>query len=155
MAASAQQTASQTNGVSPPPKPIQLSFPLPHALGTSIYLHLTVLTTSIMLFLTSASSDSGAMPAALGSFVYAMPDRYNPSQPLSTPLYTLPSSIDFTTRLAKVLARKTGRPVHVGSSISFASAGGGGSVEEEMAGFREIVAVVVDEVRKARNTFDG
>lgn len=76
--------------------------------------------------------------------------RYNPSQPLSTPLYTLPSSLDFATRLAKVLARKTGRAVHVGSSVSFAGAAGGGTVEEEMDGFRRIVDVVTTEVDRLR-----
>jgi hypothetical protein len=51
--------------------------------------------------------------------------------------------VDFATRLAKVLARKTAKPVYVGNSISFASAGMGGTVEEEMEGFRRCVEVVV------------
>jgi len=76
--------------------------------------------------------------------------RYNPSTPLSTPLYTLPSSLDFADRLAKTLARRTNMPVQVGSSVNFSSAGNGGSVEEEMEAFRQLVTVVLSEVEKAR-----
>jgi len=36
-----------------------------------------------------------------------------------------------------------GKPVYVGNSISFAAAGMGGTVEEEMEGFRRCVEVVV------------
>jgi hypothetical protein len=76
----------------------------------------------------------------------------NPGQTISTPLYTFESSVEFTTRLAKLLARKTGKPVYVGNSISFASAGMGGTVEEEMEGFKEVVEVVMIEVRKSEGT---
>ena len=74
--------------------------------------------------------------------------RWNPGQTLSTPLYTYESSIEFTTRLAKLLARKTGKPVYVANSMSFASAGMGGTVEEEMEGFKRVVEVVMDQVTK-------
>jgi hypothetical protein len=73
----------------------------------------------------------------------------NTGQTLSTPLYTYETSLDFATRLAKLLARKTERPVYVGNSISFESAGIGGTVHEEMEGFKRVVAVVMDEVRKS------
>ena len=56
--------------------------------------------------------------------------------------------MEFTTRLAKLLAKKTGKAVYVGNSISFASAGLGGTVEEEMEGFRRVVEVVMGEVGK-------
>lgn len=56
--------------------------------------------------------------------------------------------MEFTTRLAKLLARKTKKAVYVGNSISFASAGMGGTIEEEMAGFRKVVEVVMEEVGK-------
>lgn len=36
----------------------------------------------------------------------------------------------------------------MGNSISFASAGMGGTVEEEMEGFKKVVEVVMEEVRK-------
>jgi len=42
-------------------------------------------------------------------------------------------------------------PVYVGSSMSFASTTMGGSVEEEMAAFREVMAVVVDKVKEVRD----
>jgi hypothetical protein len=72
----------------------------------------------------------------------------NAGQTLSTPLYTYESSIEFTTRIAKLLARKTGKPIYVGNSISFASAGMGGTVEEEIEGFKKVVEIVMDQVRK-------
>lgn len=73
----------------------------------------------------------------------------NKNQTLSTPLYHVESSIEFTTRIAKLLARKTGKPVYVGNSVSFASAGMGGTVEEEMEGFRKVVDVVMEEVGRS------
>lgn len=74
--------------------------------------------------------------------------RINSGQTISTPLFTYESSLEFTTRLAKLLARKAGKPVYVGNSISFVGTGMGGTVEEEMEGFRKVVEVVMDEVRK-------
>jgi hypothetical protein len=69
--------------------------------------------------------------------------RANPAEALSTPLFTHGGTLDFATRLSKVLARKTGKPVYVGNSSSFASAGMGGTIEEEMEGFRRVVEVVM------------
>jgi hypothetical protein len=40
--------------------------------------------------------------------------------------------------------------VYVGNSLSFASAGMGGTVEEEMEGFKKVVEVVMGEVEKDR-----
>jgi hypothetical protein len=53
---------------------IELALDLPHSPGTRINLHLTVLAKSVLLFLTSTSPDAGQQAAAMGSFVYAMPD---------------------------------------------------------------------------------
>ncbi|KAI9709050.1 MAG: hypothetical protein M1820_003496 [Bogoriella megaspora] len=136
------------NGLGGPTKPIQLSFPLPRTQGTRIHLHLTVREKSILLFLTTAAGDS-AGAASMGSYVYALPNPSNPSQPLSTPLYTISSTLDFTTRLAKLLARRTNRPTYVGNSVSFAGAGLGGTVEEEMIGFTQTVEIVMSEVQRA------
>lgn len=55
--------------------------------------------------------------------------------------------MEFTTRLAKLLARKSQLPVYVTSSISFANAGMGGTVEEEMEAFKMIVQVVVERLQ--------
>lgn len=79
----------------------------------------------------------------------------NTGQTLSTPLYTYESSVEFTTRLAKLLARKTSRPVYIGNSISFESAGMGGTVEEEMEGFKKVVEVVMAEVNKSDLLVNG
>ena len=76
--------------------------------------------------------------------------RTTPAETLSTPLFTHGGTLDFTTRLAKVLARKTGKPVYVGNSSSFASAGMGGTVEEEMEGFRRVVEVVMGLLNKEK-----
>ncbi|KXX73139.1 hypothetical protein MMYC01_206910 [Madurella mycetomatis] len=129
--------------------PAQLSIPLPRSLDSRIYLHLTVKSKAILLFLTTASMEEASAPTPLGSFVYALPDKYNPSQPLSTPLCTVEPTLEFATRLAKLLARKTQLPTYVGNSISFASTGLGGTVEEEMEAFKKVVEVVVSKLQPA------
>lgn len=73
MAADA-KPAPAVNGTHPPSKPFELAITLPQSPGTRIHLHITVLASSLMLFLTSASMDAGQASAAMGSFVYAMPD---------------------------------------------------------------------------------
>lgn len=65
--------------------------------------------------------------------------RFNPGQPLATTLFSTESTVEFTTRLAKLLARKTQLPVYVTNSMSFANAGMGGTIEEEMEAFKSIV----------------
>lgn len=132
-----------------PNGPIQLSFPLPKAPETRIHVHLTIQSTFLLLFLTTTLNGNTSNVAPLGSFVYALPDRMNAGQTLSTPLYTYESSVEFTTRLAKLLARKTGKPIYVGNSINFATAGMGGNVEEEMEGFRKVVEVIMEQLQNA------
>ncbi|KAL2268525.1 hypothetical protein VTJ83DRAFT_3371 [Remersonia thermophila] len=127
--------------------PIQLSFPLPRSLGTRVYLHLTVKPKAIVLFLTTASPEEASTPTPFGSFVYALPDRYNPSQPLSTPLCTVEPTVEFTTRVAKAIAKRAGRPVYVGNSISLASMGLGGTAEEEMEALAKVVEVVMGQLK--------
>ena len=67
-------SAPAVNGTHTPHKPIELSIGLPHNPGTRIYIHLTILATSIVLFVTSAGIEAGQGGAAMGTFVYAMPD---------------------------------------------------------------------------------
>ncbi|KAJ4288474.1 hypothetical protein N0V90_011710 [Kalmusia sp. IMI 367209] len=134
-----------------PTAPISVAFPLPKAPQTNIHLQLYNNGPNVLLFLTTSTPESSTA-APLGSLVYAMPNRTNPSDPLSTPLFTPQNTLDFTTRLAKVLARKLKRPVYVGNSMSFASAGMGGTVEEEMEGFRRVVEVVVGLVDTNKET---
>ena len=55
-------------------RPVELSFPLPKAPDTRVYLQLTIQSTSILLFLTTAMNGDTSTATALGSFVYALPD---------------------------------------------------------------------------------
>ncbi|KAK5656180.1 hypothetical protein OQA88_4940 [Cercophora sp. LCS_1] len=126
---------------------VQLSLPLPRSLDTRIYLRLTIKSKAILLFLTTASADEAGAPTPLGSFVYALPDKYNPAQPLSTPLCTVEPTLEFTTRMAKLIAKKTQLPTYVGNSISFASTGLGGTVEEEMEAFKQVVQLVLSKLQ--------
>lgn len=61
--------------------------------------------------------------------------RFQPAEPLCTPLYAVPGSIDFATRVARILARRTGKPAYVGCSAVFGNYG----IEEEMAGVKAAV----------------
>ncbi|KAF3770647.1 hypothetical protein M406DRAFT_244789 [Cryphonectria parasitica EP155] len=133
----------------------QLSFPLPRSLDTRIYIHLTVQAKSIMLFLTTASADEMSSPPTMGSFVYSLPDKFNPSQPLSTPLFSVESSLEFTSRLARLLAKRAQLPVYVGSSVSLAGAGLGGTVEEEMEAFKTVVEVVTEKLQTSQGITNG
>ncbi|RKU44945.1 hypothetical protein DL546_005774 [Coniochaeta pulveracea] len=123
--------------------PIHVSVPLPRSIDSRIYLHLTARAKHMMLFITTASLEDASTPTPLGSFVYALPDRFNPDQPLSTPLYREEPTLEFTSRLAKLVAKKTGLPAYVGNSVSLASMGMGGTVEEEMEAFKTVVETLV------------
>jgi len=133
------------NGNSSAVEPVELAFPLPNALQTKVHLHVTSQSKSILILGTTVDA---AMPASslapLGSFVCALPDLRNPSEPpVSTALYTQPNTIDFATRLAKALARKTQKPCYVGWSGTFTGMGRGGDVEEEMAAFRTVLENII------------
>ncbi|KAH7362902.1 hypothetical protein B0T11DRAFT_88817 [Plectosphaerella cucumerina] len=123
-------------------EPMQVSLPLPRSIDTKVFIHLTVRAKAITLFLTTANQDDPSTPAPLGSFVYALPDRFNPAQPISTTLFANEATVEFTTRIAKLLARKSNMPVYVGNSCSFANCPEGGTVEEEMDVFQRVAAVV-------------
>ncbi|KAI1180832.1 hypothetical protein F4777DRAFT_174383 [Nemania sp. FL0916] len=138
----------------PASEPIQVSFPLPRGMDTKIHMRLTVQSKAILLFVTTVAAEDMDKPAPMGSFVYALPDKYNPSQPLSTTIYSAEATLDFTTRLAKILAKKAKMPVYVGNSISFASAGLGGTMEEEMEAFKQVVAVALDKLQPLIHTAD-
>ncbi|KAI1651859.1 uncharacterized protein F4817DRAFT_83729 [Daldinia loculata] len=128
-------------------EPIQLSFPLPRSLDTRIHLRLTIKSKVIMLFLTTVAADEEDQSVPMGSFVYALPDKYNPSQPLSTTIFAVEATLEFTTRLAKILVKKTQMPVYVGNSISFANTGLGGTVEEEMEALKRVVDISLDKLQ--------
>ncbi|EQL02829.1 hypothetical protein OCS_01467 [Ophiocordyceps sinensis CO18] len=128
-------------------EPVRLSIPLPRSLDTRVYLRLSTQTKAIVLSLTTASQDELAAPKAMGSFVYALPNRFDAQQPLSTTLFSHEPTVEFTTRLAKLIARRAQLPAYVTNSMSFADAGMGGTVEEEMEAFRGIVDVVLERLR--------
>lgn len=59
---------------------IEFSLPLPRALDTRIFAHLTLRERSVTAFLTTAAADEQSVPPSMGSFVYALPDvRSHPS----------------------------------------------------------------------------
>jgi hypothetical protein len=155
------EMASSDSDPLPTSIPLELSFPLPKAPHTTLHMHLTFMTSSATVFLTTTViGESGATNAPLGSFVYAMPDvctaslpnssyfnqmlrpdvqRVNPPNVISTPLYTSTSSIDYTNRTAKILARKMSMPVYVGCSINFS----GITTDEEIEGLRKVIGMVL------------
>ncbi|KAL8839607.1 MAG: hypothetical protein Q9176_004348 [Flavoplaca citrina] len=118
----------------------QLAIPLPQIPHTTLHMQITTLDTSSLIFLTSTDPSTSGSLSALGSFVYAMPNRLQPSDPLCTALYSQIGSIEFANRVAKVLARRTEKPTYVGCSVVL----GNPTVEEEMTGVR----IVVEEVLK-------
>lgn len=81
--------------------------------------------------------------------------KFNPSQPISTPLFSVESSVDLTSRLARLFARKTGLPTYVGSSLSLSGAGLGGTVEEEMEAFRKVVEVITEKLQSSLGITNG
>ncbi|KAK5995883.1 hypothetical protein PT974_04301 [Cladobotryum mycophilum] len=128
---------------------VEVSIPLPRSLDARIFIRLTIQAKAILLFLTTASQDELGNPNTMGSFVYALPDRFNPQQPLATTLFSSEQSLEFTTRIARLLARKSKFPVYVTNSISLESTGMGGTVEEEMEAFKSVVEVVVGKLESA------
>ena len=123
--------------------PQNLSFPVPSHPHLLFLAHLTFLssstsTTTTILHLTTNPLSSPSTLSPLGSFVYALPDRLSTSNTISTPLTTSQNTIEYATRLAKILARKLNGPVYVGCSIEVE----GMTVEEEMEGLREVVGRV-------------
>ncbi|KAH7033378.1 uncharacterized protein B0I36DRAFT_321316 [Microdochium trichocladiopsis] len=127
----------------------QVSFALPRSLDTKIHLRLSIKAKVIVLYLTTVAAEDVGKPVPLGSFVYALPNKYDAHQPLSTTIYHVEATLEFTTRLAKILVRKTGMPVYVANSISLVNTGLGGTVEEEMEAFKQVVAVISRELRQA------
>jgi hypothetical protein len=81
--------------------------------------------------------------------------RFNPNNPLSTPLYVVEPTLEFTTRFAKLLAKRVQLPVYVANSISLASAGLGGTMEEEMEAFKKVVEAVVERLQSHTNPTEG
>ena len=83
-------------------------------------------------------------PATITANTTPHSQRLNPADVLSTALCLVASNIDFATRAAKILARRTKKPVYLGCSVSFA----GATVEEEIEGVQAVIEAVMKEVGK-------
>ncbi|KAL1900211.1 hypothetical protein Sste5346_002521 [Sporothrix stenoceras] len=121
-------------------KTVTFSTPLPHALDTQIHVRLTTRDKCLMLFVTTAGTDEGEALAPMGSFVYAVPDRFKPSEPLCTNIYVEENSLEFAARLARLVVKRTQQPVYVSSSLSLDRMGLGGTVEEVLEAFQAVTA---------------
>ena len=117
-----------------------LTIPLGLSPHTSLQACIEPLAHVCMIFLTTTTPASSS-PAALGSFVYAIPNRLKPAEPLCTALYAQPSTVDFATRVAKVVARKLKKPIYVGWSGELGAVGA--QVEEEMEGLRKAIETIL------------
>ncbi|CAP79092.1 hypothetical protein E8E15_007405 [Penicillium rubens] len=143
MASEAAPAGPSAELATPSVKPQEISFTLPKALHTTAHVHLNFLGHCAMVFLaTSSPGDSGGSIKPMGSFVYAMPDRTSSKSTISTTLYTSASSIEYTNRIAKILARRFSIPVYVGCSID--PHGMGLEIAEEMEGLTKIVNVIME-----------
>ena len=56
-------------------------------------------------------------------------------------------TVDFTTRLAKLLVKKTQMPTYVTNSLSLADTGLGGTMEEEMEAFKAVVGATLQRLK--------
>ncbi|KAF7539816.1 hypothetical protein G7054_g1858 [Neopestalotiopsis clavispora] len=123
------------------------SFPLPKSLDTRVHMRLITKSKVLIVHLTTVSAEEAGNAVPLGSMVYALPDRFNPSVPISTPIYKEEPTFDFATRVAKILVKKTQMHVYVSNSISLASTGLGGTFEEEMEAFKKVVEVALSKLQ--------
>ncbi|OAA64497.1 hypothetical protein SPI_03144 [Niveomyces insectorum RCEF 264] len=133
---------------------VTFATPLPHTLDTQIHVRLTTRAKSLMLFVTTAGTeDAAGSLSPLGSLVYAVPDRFNPGAPLCTNLYVEENSLEFATRLARLVAKKTQLPAYVSSSLSLERMGLGGTVEEVLEAFRAVTGTFLYGKEAARARF--
>ncbi|MCJ1440186.1 MAG: hypothetical protein MMC23_000669 [Stictis urceolatum] len=132
-------------------KPKDISLPLPLTPHTTLHIKLSLLEKNTVVFLTSTDYSTSGTSSPLGSFVYAMPNRLDQSNSFCTALITVPSSIEFATRVGKILARRTGKPTYVGCSVGL----GGASVEEEVEGIKAVVGAIVEEAARSSAKVNG
>jgi hypothetical protein len=81
----------------------------------------------------------------------SLPQQFNKNQPLSTVICPDERTVDFTTRLAKLLVKKTQMPTYVTNSISLADTGLGGTMEEEMEAFKVVVGAALQKLKGMAN----
>lgn len=140
-------------------RPQEYTLPIPNSPDRAVVnLLITNNSHSLLVNVMTSREDQRANStrAALGSFVYAMPDLGTASmsmgpretvaraqQPLTTAMYVRQHTLDFTTRLARILAARLRKPVFAGEDVDLSCLGRGGDVAEEMELFRKIVESVV------------
>ncbi|ERT02305.1 uncharacterized protein SPSK_05631 [Sporothrix schenckii 1099-18] len=122
---------------------VTFSTPLPRAVDTQIHVRLTTRDKCLMLFVTTAGTEDGETLAPMGSFVYAVPDRFKLSEPLCTNIYVEENSLEFAARLARLVVKRTQQPVYVSSSLSLDRMGLGGTVEEVLEAFQAVTATLL------------
>ncbi|KAI1849410.1 hypothetical protein JX265_008564 [Neoarthrinium moseri] len=125
----------------------QVSFPLPKSLDTRVHMRLITKSKVLIVHLTTVSAEENGNAVPMGSMVYALPDRFNPGVPLSTPIYKEEPTYDFAARLARILVKKTQMHVYLSNSISLASTGLGGTFEEEMEAFKKVAEVALEKLQ--------
>ena len=132
--------------------PTHLSIPLtlsPHT-NLQILIHSRLQTPLIFITTTNPTTSS---PVPLGSFVYSLPNRLNPAEPLCTTLYAQPNTVDFATRIAKIVAKRTAKPTYVAFSGDLG--GVGRQVEEEMEGLRKAVDAIMGVIGHEKSISTG
>lgn len=67
-------SSPKANGIHQTNTPVELAFDVPGSADLRINLHVSILATTVLLFLSSSSAESGPTAVPMGSFVYAMPD---------------------------------------------------------------------------------
>lgn len=139
--------------------PLQLAFTIPTSPDTKVHLQITDSAKSLLLYIATSTVGAPSTGVSLGNLVYAMPnvssampsfqdvteifEMTRSNETLSTALYSKTGSVDFVTRLAKVLARRTRKPVYVGGEVRF------WSIEDEGVALRGIVEIVMGRLSQA------
>ena len=109
-------------------------------LGSFVYSMPNVKSPSQLSFLPSSQrSSSPSIHLRSSRLIFLSRQRLQPSDPLCTSLCAVTGTIDFATRAAKIVARKTGKPTYLGCSIGL----GFPTVEEEMGALKTAVDAIV------------
>jgi len=117
---------------------LSVSFPLPNTPQLRVHLKVTRQSHCQLIFLTSSTSEASSM----GSFVYAIPNKTDSSAiPACTPLYSNIETLDFTTKIAIGVAKRSRVPTYVSCTFTLSSAGVGGEVKEQVDAFQKIINV--------------
>ncbi|RDA91948.1 hypothetical protein CP533_1341 [Ophiocordyceps camponoti-saundersi (nom. inval.)] len=107
----------------------QLSIAVPQFPDTRIYIRISKLARAVLVSLTTASQEETGAAKAMGSFIYALPDRLHDRETLSTVFFSHEPTLDLTTRFAKLIARRAQLPTYVTNSMDLSTAS---TVDEEM-----------------------